>query len=108
MTCFVQNNTVSSTIKNNGGNGAILNGTVHLLLPLDMHKWGRRRFSPLQHLFPSLSQKPKTDKTHAYWPAKMEKQRRQSLTDGCIAVAQPPYPFDAIGHGKLLSPIFPL
>ena len=108
MTCFVQNNTVSSTIKNNGGNGAILNGTVHLLLPLDMHKWGRRRFSPLQHLFPSLSQNPKLTRPTPIGLLRWKSKGDKAFTDGCIAVAQPPYPFDAIGHGKVLSPIFPL
>jgi len=47
----------------------------------------------MQCLFPSLSQKPKTYNTHAHWPPKMKKQRRQALR----AAAQPPYPFGMIG-----------
>jgi len=58
----------------------------------------------MQCLFPFLSQKPKTNKTHAHWPPKMKKQRRQALQ----TAAQPPYPFDVIGQGKVALSPFPL
>ena len=58
----------------------------------------------MQCLFPSLFQKPKTDKTHAHWPPKMKKQRRQALQ----TAAQPPYPFNVIGQGRMALSPFPL
>jgi hypothetical protein len=83
----------------NKENGVVLNDTIHLLLPLDVHRQGkkeifspitplslsfpkpqtnrqgshptscpgrgRRRFSPLQRISPSLSQNPKqSDEAH--------------------------------------------
>jgi hypothetical protein len=47
MACFVQNNAISYTvhIKKKARNGAILNGTVGLLLPLDTRNRGKIFFS---------------------------------------------------------------
>jgi len=58
----------------------------------------------LKCLFPSLSQKPITNKTHAHWPPKMKKQKRQALQ----TASQPPYPFGVIGQGRVALSPFPL
>jgi hypothetical protein len=49
--------------KKDAPNGVILNGTMHLLLPLDAHRQGKKKIVPLHRLSPSLSQKPKKNPT---------------------------------------------
>jgi hypothetical protein len=45
--------------KKDAPNGVVLNGTMHILLPLDAHRQGKNKIVPLHRLSPSLSQKPK-------------------------------------------------
>jgi hypothetical protein len=68
MTRFIQNSAVSCTVhtkkkKEKDLNGAVLNGTVGLLLPLDARSRGRRRFFFLCFPPPFLSQND-TDQPH--------------------------------------------
>jgi hypothetical protein len=41
--------------KKDAPNGVVLNGTMHLLLPLDAHRQGKKKIVPLHRLSPSLS-----------------------------------------------------
>jgi len=41
--------------KKDAPNGVILDGTMHLLLPLDAHRQGKKKIVPLHRLSPSLS-----------------------------------------------------
>ena len=99
---FFQNGTVSCTVHVNkkDPNGAILNGTVGLLLPLDMRGRGRRRF--FHQLFsPSFSKKHKKDTDHNPtcitsdpWPTKGRWKKEGMCPSGyfwggCIVVALP-------------------
>jgi hypothetical protein len=63
-TCFFQNDVVPFTIyyikKKDTPNGVILNGTMHLLLPLDAHRQGKKKIVPLHRLSPRNLKKPNT------------------------------------------------
>jgi hypothetical protein len=54
--------------KKDAQNGAVLNDTMHLFLPVDAHKQGNKKIVPLHCLSPSLSQKPKNQQDPHPWP----------------------------------------
>jgi len=74
-TCFGQNGVVSCTVKKKEkeANGAVLNGTISLLLPCTRKEQGKKRLlcSPATPLFPSLSAltcQEKHDSSHTLPP----------------------------------------
>jgi len=73
--------------KERSKNGVVLNGTICLLLPMDVRRTGEEEaFGPLLFSSPSLSQNPKTNPTktpiclnHDPWPTIRRMQREQAL-----------------------------
>jgi len=87
--------------KKRSKNGVVLNGTICLLLPMDVRRTGEEEaFGPLLFSSPSLSQNPKTNPTktpiclnHDPWPTIRRKCRGNKLC-GRLPRGRPatPYP----------------